>query len=80
VKVLHHNLPEDLHLGCITQHPGFRVICLEPWVLRVAYLEYKQHHGHLEDPHATKFVCILHCMIVLMYSDELCIRFTRNLI
>ena len=27
---------------CITDHPGFQSVCLNPWVLQVAWLAYKQ--------------------------------------
>lgn len=31
-------------LSCMTEHPGFLVNCLNPWVLEVAYLQYKQQY------------------------------------
>ncbi|KAF3861263.1 hypothetical protein F7725_000039 [Dissostichus mawsoni] len=38
--------------SCITQHPGFEAICLNEYVLDVAYSYYKQNHGHLnKSPH-----------------------------
>ena len=33
----------DIH--CITEHPGFRPVCLDVWVLQAAYFEYRQHFG-----------------------------------
>ena len=33
-------------IGCITEHPGFLQICLNEYVLRVAYYQYKQRYGH----------------------------------
>ena len=29
---------------CITQHPGFHVICINRWVLQVAWYQYKQQY------------------------------------
>ncbi|XP_010787883.1 centrosomal protein of 162 kDa-like [Notothenia coriiceps] len=38
--------------SCITQHPGFEAVCLNEYVLDVAYSYYKQNHGHLnKSPH-----------------------------
>lgn len=33
---------------CITDHPGFQSVCLDPWVLRTAYYAYRQQHGELQ--------------------------------
>ena len=30
---------------CITLHPGFRIVCLEPWSLRMAAGKYKVIDG-----------------------------------
>ena len=32
-------------VGCITLHPGFQTVCLDPWVLQTAYYSYGQHYG-----------------------------------
>ncbi|CAK8696781.1 unnamed protein product [Clavelina lepadiformis] len=32
----------DSTLNCITEHPGFASVCLNPWVLQVAYYHHKQ--------------------------------------
>ena len=32
-------------VGCITLHPGFQGVCLNPWVLETAYYSYQQHYG-----------------------------------
>ena len=32
-------------LPCITHHPGFSGICLNKWVLKVAWLQCKQQYG-----------------------------------
>ena len=34
------------HIGCITTHPGFDPVCLNPHTLDVAYLAYKQQYGN----------------------------------
>lgn len=31
---------------CIASHPGFQAVCLDEWVLKVAYSAYKQHQGN----------------------------------
>ena len=35
---------------CITMHPAFGDICLNAWVLRVAYYQYRQEYGELNKP------------------------------
>ena len=32
-------------IKCITEHPGFEAVCLNVWVLQVAYFQYRQEHG-----------------------------------
>ncbi|XP_069102092.1 uncharacterized protein [Argopecten irradians] len=32
-------------IACITEHPGFRTVCLDVFVLRTAYEGYKQYHN-----------------------------------
>ncbi|XP_071949836.1 uncharacterized protein [Antedon mediterranea] len=34
----------DAPFSCITNHPGFKSVALDPWVLEVAWLSYKQHY------------------------------------
>ncbi len=34
-----------LDVDCITDHPGFRNVCLDRWVLDTAYNQYKQQYG-----------------------------------
>jgi len=37
--------------NCITQHPGFSSVCLNKWVLKTAWLQYKQqYHDAYEGP------------------------------
>ncbi|XP_054770776.2 uncharacterized protein LOC129278654 [Lytechinus pictus] len=47
-------IPEVVHkmdsfnggeLDCITNHPGFEGVCLNPWVLETAYFHYRQQYG-----------------------------------
>ncbi|ESP01018.1 hypothetical protein LOTGIDRAFT_172853 [Lottia gigantea] len=33
---------------CITQHPAFQTVCLDPDILDVAYSHYKQHYGPMD--------------------------------
>ena len=35
----------DSNVVCITDHPGFSSVCLNPWVLQAAYYQYRQEHG-----------------------------------
>lgn len=30
---------------CITDHPGFKAVCLNVWVLQAAWFQYKQQYG-----------------------------------
>ena len=34
---------------CIIEHQGFQSICLDPLVLQVAWLSYKQHYDNVYD-------------------------------
>ena len=36
-------------VACITEHPAFRSVCLDKWVLKVAYLTYAQNYGHVQE-------------------------------
>ena len=45
------NLADSIHIfgrneyfSCITDHQGFQSICLDPFVLQVAWLSYEQHY------------------------------------
>jgi len=38
--------PEDI--TCLTLHPGFEASCLNPFVLQIAYLNFRQEHGPLQ--------------------------------
>ncbi|XP_033107345.1 P2X purinoceptor 7-like [Anneissia japonica] len=45
----------DMKGECITHHPGFRDICLNEWVLQVAYLAYRQQYGAMAAlPHSNE--------------------------
>ena len=35
---------------CITEHPGFHAVCLNIWVVQVAYYQYRQQYGSLASP------------------------------
>ena len=37
-------------IKCITEHPGFEAVCLNVWVLQVAYFQYRQEHGAGSSP------------------------------
>ena len=39
--MMRQDLDEDETLKCITEHPGFRPVCLEKWSLRLAASKYK---------------------------------------
>ena len=36
---------ENENIKCITQHPGFEGVCLNPWVLETAYYSYRQQYS-----------------------------------
>ena len=40
---------EDTTLHCITEHPGFKSICLDRWVLETTGLEVNQHYGSTQE-------------------------------
>ena len=35
-------------IDCITDHPGFEAVSLNPWVLETAYMQYKQEYGRVD--------------------------------
>ena len=41
-------MDEDPACQCITLHPGFQPACLNIYVLRIAYLQYRQYYGHMD--------------------------------
>ena len=32
-------------ISCITNNPGFKVVCLNHWVLEAAWFQYRQQYG-----------------------------------
>lgn len=40
---------EGSEAQCITQHEGFDAVCLNPYVLEVAYYQYRQQHDEHHD-------------------------------
>ena len=39
--------PTDIH--CIIDHEGFQSVCLDVWVLKTAYHNYRQKYGDAEE-------------------------------
>ena len=39
---------ENTTINCITDHPGFKTVCLDRYVLETAYLNYRQQYGDRE--------------------------------
>ena len=37
-----------LEVQCVTQHPGFEACCLNPYMLQIAYMHFRQEHGPLQ--------------------------------
>lgn len=35
---------------CITSHPGFQSVCLDPWVLETVYYAYRQEWERIQNP------------------------------
>ena len=33
---------------CITRHPEFQSVCLDPWTMQVAYFASRQEHNELD--------------------------------
>lgn len=40
----------DTKIQCITDHVGFKEVCLNQWVLQAAYFAYRQHYGNDNQP------------------------------
>ena len=49
-KIDEGNNQVDQQFVCITSHPGFRSVCLDPWVLETAYYAYRQDWGRIQKP------------------------------
>ena len=50
---------------CITDHPGFQSVCLNQWVLQVAWLAYKQTYEDVYNgPQHKKYRHITYCQYV----------------
>lgn len=49
-KVESFNESAGERISCITGHPGFATVCLDPYVLETAYYQYRQQYGDLEMP------------------------------
>ena len=50
---------------CITDHPGFQSVCLNQWVLQVAWLAYKQTYEDVYNgPQHKKYRHIAYCQYV----------------
>ena len=56
-----------LDVQCITQHEGSEAVCLNVWVLQMAYFVYKQRHGHMNrtDQELVEINFRLECMTCL---------------
>ena len=35
----------ELKVACITEHERFTAVCLNVWVLKTSYFQYRQHYG-----------------------------------
>ncbi|XP_053378660.1 uncharacterized protein LOC128548224, partial [Mercenaria mercenaria] len=44
-KIDDFSLEKESDVGCITEHPGFRPVCLDEFVLETAYYQYRQQYG-----------------------------------
>ena len=57
---------------CITQHPGFQSVCLNPWVLQTAYYSYRQQYGESAVEGAineyVKHMCMLVCALCIAFT------------
>ncbi|ROI15892.1 hypothetical protein DPX16_3793 [Anabarilius grahami] len=42
------NVTPRLDVQCLTLHPGFEACCLNPYVLQIAYMHFRQEHGPLQ--------------------------------
>ena len=45
--------PDSRELNCITEHPRFQSVCLNPWSLEMAYM-YLQADGYIESAMPTE--------------------------
>lgn len=48
-KIIDTNIAESVE-GCITTHPGFHGVCLNRWVLKTAYLQFRAQYGPVQAP------------------------------
>jgi hypothetical protein len=65
-----------LEPGCITQHPGFRSVCLDVWVLQAVYNEYRQQYGDIEKNLFELVPFLMYFIVYIVYlQTEQCILF-----
>ena len=64
----------DDPVTCITEHLGFEGVCLNVWVLQVAYYQYRQEHGSSSSPpslHEYGCTCNIALSIPINYVQEI---------
>lgn len=50
--------------SCITQHPGFMHVCINKWVLKTAWYQYKQNYTDSDEgPEHKQFRHIAYCQL-----------------
>ena len=49
-EVVHKIEENDTEVDCITSHEGFQAVCLNRWVLQVAYFAYRERYGSEDRP------------------------------
>ncbi len=47
-RVLVENVTPTLDVQCLTLNPGFEACCLNPYVLQITYMHFRQEHGPLQ--------------------------------
>ena len=57
-KIEEYSAQTEQECHCIVQHPGFRSVCLDQYVLDTAYLQYRQEHGALHNYRPDEYVCM----------------------
>ena len=66
------NEKEDLTIRCITEHPGFEGVCLNPWVLETAYYQYRQDYKTDAEHHeAHEYVFLTLFMQNIPYTNKI---------
>ena len=72
------DLESSQDITCVTQHPGFKAICLNRYSLDMSYYAYKQHYGSVNAPRNRKYRYIAYRCFESQYHRVLFTEYVPN--